>query len=110
MRGEISIHMESPRLKRPSRPPTQDDPREPTDCVILERTHSAEIADHPPNVQTQMSHPEEERQDNEESKSEEEENPPLVVLESPPNAARMLMALLFVLLWFCSGLKLLSKL
>ena len=103
--------MESRRPKRPSRPPTQDDSAEPTDYVILERTHSTEIADHLLDVQTQMRRLEEERKDNEESKSEsEEENPPLVALESPPNAARMLMALLFVLLWFCLGLKLLSKL
>jgi len=107
--------MESRRPKRPSRPPTQDDSAEPTDYVILERTHSAEIADHLLDVQTQMRRLEEERKDNEESKSEsesesEEKKPPLVALESPPNAARMLMALLFVLLWFCFGLKLLSKL
>jgi hypothetical protein len=101
--------MESRRPKTPSRPPTQHESGEPTDYVILERNHSAEIADHLLDVQTQMRHLEEERQDIEESKSEEKE-PPRVALESPPNAARMLMALLFVLLWFCFGLKLLSKL
>src|SRR5271168_2101521 len=90
VRGETSIHMESPRPKRPSRPPIQDDAREPTDYVILKRTHSAEIANHLLDVQTQMRRLEEERQGNEESKSEsesesEEKKPPLVALESPPN-------------------------
>ena len=108
MRGETSIHMESLRPKRPARPPTQHDSREPTDYVILERTHSAEFENHL--LETQMRRLEEETPDSEESALKEEKNPPLVALESPPNAARMLMALLFVLIWFCSGLKLLSKL
>ena len=68
--------------KRPSRPPTQDEFREPTDYVILERTHSAEIANHLLDVQTQMIGLEEETQDNEESKSDsEEKEPPLVASE-----------------------------
>lgn len=60
MRGETSIHMESPRPKRPFRPPTPDDSREPTDYVIIDRTHSAEIANHLLEVQTPMSRLEEE--------------------------------------------------
>src|SRR5271155_3231135 len=54
LRGETSIHMESPRPKRLSRPPTQGDSPEPTDYVILERTHSAEIANHTFDVQTRL--------------------------------------------------------
>lgn len=87
-----------------------------SDYVILERNHAKEIANHLHDVQMQMRQMEQPtevivKEQSNPSKSNEEKNSAISLPPEPPqNAAKTLITFIFVLLWFCFGLRLLSKL